>query len=237
MPSAAALLLVAVTRVPFGANVTVTARPPASALTRGTTVGDFLVAEPPRPLPGGRVVVTLRPLALGRLAVPLTGDPTPAEVDVTPALAPDAAAAGPLAPRSRLPLGWLAAAGTVALAAAVLLRRRRRSKGDPFAELRRSLAPLAVPQGWSRPGAADLAAAAIRRFLARSLSAPCQAMTTRELSDVVATGLGEARAQAVLAALELCDAARFASVRVAPDDGAGRVRGVLDAAAHREVAA
>jgi hypothetical protein len=230
VPSFALPLLAAALTVPFGAPVPVHVAGPVAALREGAVVGDFLVAAAPRPTAAGGTVV-LRPLALGTLAVPLPGAQDPEVVVVQPTLGAQAAVA-PIVVPPPPPLPWLAAAAavlvaaTVALAAAALRRWRR---PDPAGALARALRPLTLPAGWSRPDAADRLARTCREFLQNVTGAPCVAMTTRELSRLLAARLDPVAARPFGLALVLADEARYASREPAPDDAVLLVREVLAA--------
>ena len=230
MRRSAAILTVAIT-VPFGAPVPVhlSARLPLHA---GATVGDFLVAAPPRAAGDGGSIVMLRPLALGALPVPLAGGPTPSVVEVQPTLAAQASPAPVVVPPPPS-LPWGAAAATVlvvaaALAIAVAVRRRRQI--DPLRVLVGALAPLQVTAEWNTPAAADRLARACREFLQVVTDAPCPAMTTRELARLLATRLDAATARSFGLALVLADEVRFADRTPAADDAVTLVRDLLAAA-------
>jgi hypothetical protein len=230
VPSIALPLLAAALTVPFGAPVPVHVAGPVAALREGAVIGDFLVAAVPRPMATGGTVV-LRPLALGTLAVPLPGAPHPEVVVVQPTLGVQAAVAPVVVPAPP-PLPWFAIAATALLAATVVvataaLRRWRRP--DPAGALARALRPLAVPAGWNRPDAADRLARTCREFLQHVTGAPCVAMTTRELSRLLAARLDPVAARPFGLALVLADEARFASREPAPDDAVLLVHEVLAA--------
>jgi len=230
--SLAALLFAAAVRVPLGTAVTVTIDGGSGPPVAGQIVGDFMVAAQPRRGSDGRLVVELRPLALGSLAVPLAGGPRPAVVEVVASTAADAALAPPRAPVLPLPRSWFAAGGLVATAVVgvgMARRRRRRAPRDPAATLRRALAPLASPAGWMQPDGSDRVSHAVRAYLAATLMRPCVAMTTREVAGELVVCLGPVRATPFVAALELADAARFAGAAVAPETGATCVAVLLDA--------
>ncbi len=228
MPSPLPLLLAATITVPFGAPVPVHVGDDAT-LRAGTVVGGFLVAAAPRPAPGGGSTVVLRPLGLGALPVPLAGDPSPAVIEVQPTLGPQAAVAPVFVPPPP-PLPWrAAAAGVIAAAAAALLavRLRRRRRADPAKLFARALRPLAAPAGWEAPGAADRLARACREFLRHVTGAPCPAMTTRELTRLLAARLDAAAARPFGLALIFADEVRFAGHAPLPDDAALVVRELL----------
>ncbi len=227
MPSAAAAL-VATLAVGFGAPVAVRVAGEMPPLAPGSTVGGFLVAEAPRPVPGGAVVV-LRPLALGTLAIPLPGDPDPDQVEVVPTLAPGTPVAPVVVPAAPAP-AWLApsvvgVALALAAATAALLRRRR--PVDPVTALERGLRPFAEASSWGDPAAADALAHHCRAFLARATGAPCAAMTTRELLRLIASRTGAVAARPFALALVLADEVRYTGSAAPPDDAALLVRDVL----------
>ncbi len=230
MPSFALPLLAAALTVPFGAPVPVHLAGPVAALREGAVIGDFLVAAAPRPAATGGTVV-LRPLALGTLTVPLAGAPDPDVVVVQPALGARAAVA-PLVIPAPPPLPWLAAATAVLAVAAAALAAgavRRWRRPDPATALARALRPLTLAAGWSGPDAADRLARTCREFLQNVTGAPCAAMTTRELSRLLAARLDPAAARPFGLALVLADEARYASCAPAPDDAALLVNEVLAA--------
>jgi hypothetical protein len=227
VPSFALPLLAAALTVPFGAPVPVHVTGPVATLREGAVVGDFLVAAAPRQAAGGTVV--LRPLALGTLAVPLPGAPDPEVVVVQPTLRAQAAVAPVVVPAPP-PLPWLAAAATVFLAATVALAAaalRRWRRPDPAGALARALRPLTLPAGWNRPDAADRLARTCREFLQHVTGAPCVAMTTRELSRLLAARLDPVAARPFGLALVLADEARYANREPAPDDAVLLVHEVL----------
>jgi hypothetical protein len=230
--SPAAALLAASLVVPFGAPVPVHLAAGVEVPVEGTVVGDFLVAATQgRGRDGGGTVV-LRPLALGSLPVPLAGDPPPGEIDVRPTLAADAAVAGVIVPASP-PLPWLAfvaAVVAVAVACLGLAAGRRRGRRDPLAELERALRPLALPAAWGNPHAADGLARDCRLFLHRLTGAPCTAMTTRELSRLLAVQSGVSAARPFGLAFVLADEVRFAGSAAPPDDAVRLVTDLLAAA-------
>ncbi len=231
MPSFALPLLAAAITVPFGAPVPVHLAGPVAALHEGEVVGDFLVVAAPRPTAGGGGTVVLRPLALGTLAVPLAGAPDPDVIVVEPTLGAQAAVA-PLVIPPPPPLPWFAAAAavfTAALAALAVAVFRRWRRPDPAAALARALRPLTSAAGWSGPDAADRLAHTCREFLQHVTGAPCVAMTTRELSRLLAARLDPAAARPFGLAFVLADEARYASREPAPDDAVLLVHDVLAA--------
>lgn len=232
MPSPASLLLAAsLLQIPFGSSVDVRLQGSQSAPAAGAVVGHFLVVRGPRPAEDGATVVTLRPLALGVLGVPLPGA-QPSTVEVRPTLAPEAEPRPLLVPEPA-PFPW---AVLVAPAVAVLLvllavrLLRRRSRPDPVAELQRMLAPLAAPDGWTGADAADTLARGCRRFLQAVTGAPCAAMTTRELSRLLAAKLEATLAKTFGVALVLADETRFAGSPPPAEEAVTLVRDVLAAA-------
>jgi len=231
VPSAAALLLAAsLLQVPFGSSVDVRLQGSPSAPVAGTVVGDFLVVTR-SPTEDGATVVTLRPLALGVLTVPLPGA-QPATVEVRPTLA-RGAEPRPLLVPDPAPFPWTVLAAPAVAAAVVLLAvrlLRRRSRRDPVAELERALAPLALPHGWGGADAPDTLARACRGFLRVVTGAPCEAMTTRELSRLLAARLEVGCAAPFALALVLADEARFAGTVPQTEEAVTLVRDVLAAA-------
>jgi hypothetical protein len=231
VPSAAALLLAAsLLQVPFGSSFDVRLQGSSTAPAAGTVVGDFLVVTA-RPMEGGDRIVTLRPLALGVLTVPLNGA-QPSTVEMRPTLTPGAEPRSLLVPDPAA-FPWLVLAATaVAVAVVVLAVRlaRRRSRRDPVAELQRTLAPLALQPGWVGTGSADTLARACRGFLRVVTGAPCDAMTTRELSRLLAASMDIGFAAPFALALVLADEARFAGTVPQPEDAVTLVRDVLAAA-------
>jgi hypothetical protein len=231
VPSAAALLLAAsLLQVPFGSSFDVRLQGSPSVPAAGTVVGDFLVVTG-SPAEDGATVVTLRPLALGVLTVPLPGA-QPSTVEVRPTLARGTEPRPLLVPEPA-PFPWLllaapAAAAVVALVAVRLLRRR--SRRDPVAELEKALAPLALPPGWAGAGGADTLACACRGFLGAVTGAPCKAMTTRELSCLLATRLEVGCAAPFALALVLADQARFGGSVPQIEEAVTLVRDLLAAA-------
>lgn len=229
MPSVTALVLAAsLLRVPFGSSVEVriSASEPVPAV--GSVVGDFLVVSGARAAQG-TTVMTLRPLGLGVLAVPLPGA-QPGVVDVRPTLAPGGEPRPLLIPEPA-PLPWVALAAPVVaavLAAVVVHLLRRRARRDPVAELQRVLAPLSVPAGWERAEAADVLARSCRGFLQAVTGLPCEAMTTRELSRLLAARLEIGSAASFALALVLADDARFAGNIPPTEEAATLVRGLLE---------
>ena len=231
MRSLALPLLAAALTAPFGAVVPVRVAGPTAALREGAVVGDFLIAAAPRPAPAGGSTVALRPLSLGTLAVPLPGAPDPDVVAVQPTLGAQAAIAGVVVPPPP-PLPWLAAVlALLAIAGAALATAavRRLRRPSPAAALARGLRPLTLPAGWSAPNAADRLARVCREFLQRVTGAPCTAMTTRELSRLLAARLDAAAARPFGLALVLADEARYAGVAPAADDAVLLVHEVLAA--------
>ena len=134
MPSAAALLLAAsLLQVPFGSSFDVRLHGSSPAPATGTIVGDLLVVTA-RPTDEGDRIVTLRPLALGVLTVPLAGA-QPSKVEVRPTLAPGAEPRSLLVPAPAA-FPWVAVAAPFLAAALVVLAVRlvrRRSRRDPLA--------------------------------------------------------------------------------------------------------
>jgi hypothetical protein len=231
VPSAAALLLAAsLLQVPFGSSfdVRLHGSPPAPAA--GTVIGDLLLVAV-RPSEEGDKIVTLRPLALGLLTVPLSGA-QPSKVEVRPTLAPGAEPRALLVP-DPASFPWMVVAAPFLAAAVVLLvvrLVRRRSRRDPLAELETALAPLALPLGWVGGGGPDTLARACRGFLRVVTGAPCEAMTTRELSRLLAARLDIGTAAPFALALVLADEARFARTAPQPEEAVTLVRDVLSAA-------
>jgi hypothetical protein len=224
-------LLATVLTVPFGAPVPVRLADPSPPLRAGARVGDFLVATDPQPGPGSSSTVVLRPLAIGTLTVPLPGAPDPDVVVVQPTLGPQAAIAGVVVPPPPA-LPWLAAVTTALVAAAAVLAAaaiRRWRRPNPVAALEKALRPLALPAGWGRTYAADRLARTCREFLQHVTGAPCAAMTTRELSRLLAARLDAATARPFGLALVLADEVRFAGCALAPEDAALVVRDLLAA--------
>jgi hypothetical protein len=213
VPSAATwLLAAAAVAVPFGSTVEVHVGQNQEGLHAGSVVGDFLVVTAPHPASGGTLALTLRPLAIGTLHVPLSGDPVPPSVEVGAAL-PPASAPAPLRLPAPPPLPWWPAAGITALSILALWawRRRRSSRGrSPLVELRRALAPLADSAAWGSPQAPDVLALQCRRFLSSALRLPCIAMTTREVGRLLARGAESSAGRPFTAALALADELRFA---------------------------
>lgn len=231
MPSAAALLLAAsLLQVPFGSSFDVRLQGSSTVPAAGAVVGDLLVVTA-RPAEDGDRIVTLRPLAMGVLTVPLAGA-QPSRIEVRPTLAPGAEPRSLLVP-DPAPFPWSVLAAPAFAAAVVLLAVRlvrRRSRRDPVAELERALAPLALPPGWAGAGGADTLARACRGFLQVVMGAPCEAMTTRELSRLLAAGLDIAYAAPFALALVLADEARFAGTVPQTEEAVTLVRDVLAAA-------
>ena len=231
MPSAAAALLAAsLLQVPFGSSFDVRLNGSSPAPATGTIVGDLLVVTA-RPTEEGDRIVTLRPLALGVLTVPLAGA-QPSEVEVRPTLAPGAEPRSLLVPDPAAFPWMVVAAPFLAAVVVVLVVRlvRRRSRRDPLGELERALAPLALPLGWVGAGGADTLARACRGFLRVVTGAPCEAMTTRELSRLLAARLDIGFAAPFALALVLADEARFADTAPQPEEAVTLVRDVLSAA-------
>ncbi len=130
------------------------------------------------------------------------------------------------------PLPWRTAVATVLVVAAVALAvaiARRWRRPDPAAALARALRPLASTAGWSAAGAADRLARACREFLQHVTGAPCVAMTTRELSRLLAARLDAVAARPFGLALVLADEARYAGCAPPPEDAVLLVRDVLAA--------
>jgi len=231
VPSTVALLLAAsLLQVPFGSSFDVRLHGSSPAPGAGTIVGDLLVVAR-RSTEDGDRIVTLRPLALGVLTVPLTGA-QPSTVEVRPTLGPGAEPR-PLIVPDPAPFPWLVlAAPAVAVAAVVLavMLVRRHSRRDPVAELEKALAPLARPLGWVGAGGADTLARACRGFLRVVTGAPCDAMTTRELSRLLAARLDIGCAAPFALALVLADEARFAGTVPQTEEAVTLVRDVLAAA-------
>ncbi len=231
MLSPAVSLLAAALTVPFGAPVPVHLANPATTLHEGALAGDFLVAAAPRPAAAGGSTVVLRPLALGTLPVPLSGAPDPDVVVVQPTLGAQDAVA-PVAVPPPPPLPWHAAAAAVLVAAATafaVAAFRRWRRPDPATAIARALRPLASPAGWSGPDAADRLARTCRDFLQHATGAPCVAMTTRELSRLLAARLDAPAARPFGLALVLADEARFAGRPPEPEDAVLLVRELLAA--------
>jgi hypothetical protein len=229
--SAAALLLAAsLLQVPFGSSVEVRVPSTTSVLAPGAVVGDFLVVSRSAAAEGA-IDVTLRPLAMGLLTVPLPRA-QPSKVEVMSTLAPGAEPRPLLVP-DPAPLPWAAMAApvvAVALLMVTALLLRRRSHRDPVADLQRALAPLAAPAGWDKTGAADALARGCRGFLQATTGAPCEAMTTRELTRLLAARLEIACAAPFALALVLADEARFAGSLPPTEEAATLVRNLLDVA-------
>lgn len=232
MPSPASLLLAAsLLQIPFGSSVDVRLQGPPSVPAAGAVVGHFLVVSGPRPAEDGATIVTLRPLALGVLDVPLPGA-QPSTVEVRPTLAPEAEPRPLLVPEPA-PFPWavLVAPAVVVLLMLLAVRLlRRRSRPDPVTELQRTLAPLSVPDGWTGADAADTLARGCRRFLQAATGAPCAAMTTRELSRLLAARLETTPAKTFGVAFLLADETRFAGSPPYTEDAVTLVRDVLAAA-------
>lgn len=226
MPSLAAALLVA--EVAFGAAFEVRGSGPPPKVRAGDPAGSFIIAAAPV-ADGGGWRATLRPAALGRLSVPLPGNPEPAEVEVVPTLRPGSAAYPPELPRPAPPLGAVALLALAVGGAAALTWRRRTPPPPPAVPLATVLAPLAEPRAWSDTPDLDRAARAVRRFLADTLNAPCDAMTTRELSRRLVVP-GSSSASAIVAVLEVFDRSRFALRPPSPEAAAAAVRVAMDAA-------
>ncbi|MGD1148943.1 MAG: hypothetical protein ABR961_13445 [Thermoanaerobaculaceae bacterium] len=232
MVSPGAVLLAAVLTVPFGAPVSVRVGGDARLPAPGTIVGDFLVAAPSSPALDGGSIVVLRPLALGTLSVPLPGEPRPAVVEVRATLAPGAPAAPVLVPPAPV-LPWqmpFALVLAVALAAGTVMVLRRQRRTDPLLELQQGLRPLSFESAWQNPQAADALARHCRAFLEHVTGSPCAAMTTRELSRLLAARLEAAVARPFGLALVLADEVRYARTAAPVDDAALLVREVLSAA-------
>lgn len=228
---AASLLAASLLQVPFGSSVEVRLQGRSPVPAAGSVIGDFLVAKGSRPAEDGSTRVTLRPLALGVLTVPLPGA-QPSAVEVRLTLAPDAEPRPLLIPEPA-PFPWtvvaaLAAAVALALLAVRLLRRR--SRRDPVAELQRTLAPLAAPDGWAGVEAADTLARGCRGFLQAVTGAPCAAMTTRELTRLLAARLEAALAKTFAVAFVLADETRFAGSPPPAEEAVSLVRDLLAAA-------
>ncbi len=186
----------------------------------------------------GSTVVTLRPLALGELTVPLPGA-QPSRVEVVPTLGPDARPQPPMIPMPP-PFPWgvgaapLAGIVLIVLAARLLRRGRRR---DPLAELESSLRPLAFPRAWAAENAADRLARGCRGFLEAVTAKPCAAMTTRELSRLLAARVEAGFATPFALALVLADEARFGRTLPPADVAVEVVRQLLAAAPEVALAA
>ena len=232
VPSLAASLLAAsLLQVPFGSSFEVRLQGGSSVPEAGAVVGDFLVVQGPRAAENGSTGVTLRPLALGVLTVPLPGA-QPSAVEVRPTLAPDAEPRPLLIPEPA-PFPWIAAAtpaAAVVLVLFVIHLLRRRSRRDPVAEFERALAPLAVPDRWAGADAADALARSCRAFLQAVTGAPCEAMTTRELSRLLAARVEGALAKTFAVAFVLADETRFAGRPTPAEDAVSLVRDLLAAA-------
>ncbi len=228
---AASLLAASLLQVPFGSSVEVRLQGRSSVPVAGDVVGDFLVARGARPAEDGSTCVTLRPLALGVLTVPLPGA-QPSAVEVRPTLAPDAEPRPLLIPEPAA-FPWTVAAAPAAAAALVLFAvrlLRRRSRRDPVAEFERVLAPLSEPDRWAGADAADTLARGCRGFLQAVTGAPCGAMTTRELSRLLAARLEAALAKTFAVAFVLADETRFAGSPLPPEEAVSLVRDLLAAA-------
>jgi hypothetical protein len=229
--SVAALVLAGgLLQVPFGSSVDVHVPASLSVPALGSVAGDFLVVGRSR-AGEGAIVVTLRPLAIGTLAVPLPGA-RPSNVEVRPILAAGMEPRPLLVPEPP-PFPWTVLAASVVavvllLAAVHLLRHR--SRRDPVAELRRALVPLAAPRAWEAAGAADALARGCRGFLQAVTGSPCEAMTTRELTRLLASRLEIACAAPFALALVLADDARFAGNVPPAEEAATLVRNLLDVA-------
>jgi hypothetical protein len=224
------LLAASLLQVPFGASLE-TRLPPSTAVPpAGGIAGSFLVVARHVAADGSQVV-TLKPLALGELTVPLA-EAQPSRVEVAATLPPDAGPRPLLVPDAPpFPLGALAAplaAVAVMALLAHLLRRRRRS--DPLAALQASLGGLRAPAAWAAGDAPDRLARACRGFLQTATAAPCAAMTTRELSRLLVARLGETLARPFTRALALADDARFAAFQPPAAAAVEAVNGVLAAA-------
>jgi len=234
--SVASLLLAAsLVRIPFSSSLEVRL-PEGTQVPERSVAGDFLVLA--SRAEGGSRVVTLRPLALGDLAVPLPGA-QPSRVEVVPSDAADARVRPPVIPAPpAFPWGLVAvplAAAALAALAVVLLRRRRRR--DPLAELEDALHPLASPAAWTAAVAPDRLAGGCRAFLAAVTAAPCAAMTTRELSRLLAARVEAGLATPFALALVLADEARFAGMPPPAEVAVEVVRQLLAAAPALAVAA
>ena len=99
-----------------------------------------------------------------------------------------------------------------------------------MAELERALAPLALPHGWGGADATDTLARACRGFLGAVTGAPCKAMTTRELSHLLAARLEVGCAAPFALALVLADEARFGGSVPQTEEAVTLVRDLLAAA-------
>ena len=232
MPSVVACLLAVTTAtVPFGAPLEVHLATNPGGIEAGAIVGDLLVVAPPRPAPGGGVLVTVRPLALGTAPVPLPGDPQPGAIDVQPTLASSASPAPPRFPAPPQLLWWpLAAVMIAAIAAALLVRRRSPREPSPLATLQRALAPLAQPIAWDSSHAADVLARECRRFLSLVLAAPYCAMTTEEVTRELGGRVGSAPAAPFCTAFTFADEVRFAGSGLSTETAVSVVRAVMAAA-------
>jgi hypothetical protein len=232
VPSLAASLLAAsLLQVPFGSSVEVRLQGRSSVPVAGAVVGDFLVAQGPRAAEDGSTRVTLRPLALGVLTVPFPAA-QPSAVEVRPTLAPDAEPRPLLIPEPA-PFPWIVAAAPPTAAALALFAvrlLRRRSHRDPVGEFERVLAPLAVPDRWAGADAADTLARGCRAFLQAVTDAPCAAMTTRELSRLLAARLEATLAKTFALAFLLADERRFAGSPTPAEEAVSLVRDLLAAA-------
>ena len=231
MPSLAPLLLAAaLMQIPFGSSLETRLPASASVPANRRVAGSFLVIASQRGDNGGSVV-TLRPLDLGELIVPFPGA-QPSRVEVDPTLAADGQPR-PLVIPAPPPFPWgvvavpLAAVATAVLAARLLRRRRR---PDPLATLEDALRGLASPNAWATEGAADRLARGCRAFLEAVIAAPCGAMTTRELSRLLAARLETGFARPFAHALLLADEARFAGAPPSADAAAEVVHRLLAAA-------
>jgi hypothetical protein len=228
---ASVLLAASLVQIPFGSSFE-TRVPESSAVpASGSTVGNFLVVARKHVGDAG-TLVTLRPLALGELAVPLA-DAQPSRVEVVSTLPPDASPRLPVLPAPP-PFPWqlvvlpVAGIGVIGLAFVLLLRRRRES--DPLAMLRTSLQGLASPAAWAAEDAADRLAGGCRAFLHAATAAPCGAMTTHEISSLLATSLDARLAAPFARALDLADGARFAGTAPEADAAVALVNSLLTAA-------
>jgi hypothetical protein len=231
VPSPAIVLLAAsLMQMPFGSSLETRLPGSSSVPANGSIVGSFLVVASHQS-DDGATVVTLRPLALGELAVPLPGA-EPSQVEVDPALAADAGPR-PLIIPAAPPFPWgaavlpLAAVAALALAAHLLRRRRR---PDPLAALEAALRVLASPGAWAAEGAADRLARSCRTFLEAVIDAPCGAMTTREVSRLLAARLEARFAVPFARGLVLADEARFAGAPLQAEAAAEIVHLLLAAA-------
>jgi hypothetical protein len=231
LSTASVLLAASLVQIPFGSSFET--RVPASSVVpaSGSTVGSFLVVACQHTGDGG-TVVTLRPVALGELAVPMVGA-QPSQVEVVSTLAPDSSPRPPVIPAPP-PFPWqvvaLPVAGIAVIVLAVVLLLHRRRDSDPLAMLRASLQGLASPAAWTAEDTADRLAGGCRGFLHAATSAPCDAMTTREISRLLAVNLDARLAIVFARALALADEVRFAGTPPEAEAAVELVNNLLAAA-------